>query len=253
VPTPFNLSGRRIVVTGASSGIGRATAITASRLGAQVLLVARNKERLQDTLLALENPGHLVEPFDLVNTEAIPDWMKSVARKWGALSGLVHCAGVEEVSPLRFLSLERFRHMQEVNVDSALWLLKGFRQKGVCQPDGSVVLIASITGLVGQSGHTAYCATKGALIALAKAAAVELAPEGIRVNCIAPGFVEGTGMTNALGCRLTDDQITRFRSMHPLGAGSASDVANGVSFLLSEAARWITGTTLVIDGGYTAQ
>ena len=177
---PFDLTGRRILVTGASSGIGRATAIVASRLGAQVTLVARNEERLQETLGALEHPGHVIEPFDLTCIENIPEWMKNVARRQGTFSGLVHCAGVEEVSPIRFLTLDKVRHMQDLNVTSALWLLKAFRQKGVCGPESSVVLISSITGLVGQTGHAAYCATKGALIGLARAAAIELAPQEIK-------------------------------------------------------------------------
>jgi NAD(P)-dependent dehydrogenase (short-subunit alcohol dehydrogenase family) len=250
---PFDLTGHRVLVTGASSGIGRATAITLNRLGAQVILVARNEERLQDTLDALEPPGHVIEPFDLTSIENIPQWMKNVAQRQGKLSGLVHCAGVEAISPLRFQTLEKFRSMHDINVTSALWLLKGFRQKGVSGPGGSVVLISSIAGLVGQSGHAAYCATKGALIALVRAAAVELAPEGMRVNCIAPGRVEGTAMTTAADGHLSEDQTAAIKALHPLDAGTVFDVANGIAFLLAEAARWITGTTLVIDGGYTAQ
>ncbi len=250
---PFELTERRILITGASSGIGRATAVAVGRLGARVILVARNEERLRETLDALETPGHVIEPFDLSNVEAIPEWMKGVAKRSGALSGLVHSAGVEEVCPVRFLSFEKFRRMQDINVNSALWLLKAFRQKGVCAPEASVVLISSITGIVGQSGHAGYCATKGAVLAMARAAAIELAPERIRVNCIAPGWVEDTGMTESAPQRLPEDQINRIKAMHPFGAGKPADVACGAAFLLSGAARWVTGTTLVMDGGYTAQ
>jgi len=203
--------------------------------------------------MKLEGSGHFVEAYDLASVEGIPQWLKGIATRSGALSGLVHCAGLEDISPIRFLSLERLRGMQDVNVNAALWLLKGFRQKGVSASNGSVVLVSSITGLVGQSGHTAYCATKGALIALARAAAIELASESIRVNCVAPGWVDNTAMTESVCQRIPEDQVNRFKSMHPYGVGKPDDVAYGIAFLLSEAARWITGTTLVIDGGYTAQ
>jgi NAD(P)-dependent dehydrogenase (short-subunit alcohol dehydrogenase family) len=249
---PFSLAGRRVLVTGASSGIGRAIAVAISELGGEVVLVARDNQRLHDTLSALAGSGHSAESRDLAEVEAIPKWMKSVVNSSGPLSGLVHCAGVEEVAPIQFLSLNRFRRMQEVNINSALWLLKAFRQTGAHMANSSVVLITSIAGLVGQSGHAGYCATKGALIALAKAAAVELAAEGIRVNCVAPGWVEGTGITEHAGERLSEEQVEAIRAAHPLGAGRPCDVANAAAFLLSNAARWITGSTLVADGGYTA-
>lgn len=251
--SPFDLSGHRILITGASSGIGRATAIAASRLGAITILVGRNRERLEATLESLENSGHSIEPRELLDLDGIPDWMKSVASQCGPLSGMVHCAGIEELAPIRYVSLDRFRQMQDVNVTAGLMLLKGFRQKGVCVAGSSVVLVSSVASLVGQPGHTGYCATKGALTALARAAAVELATEGIRVNCIAPGWVEDTAMTEAAGRRMPSEQIAAIGAMHPFGVGKPDDVANGITFLLSGAARWITGSTLVVDGGYSAQ
>ena len=131
--------------------------------------------------------------------------------------------------------------------------LKGLRQKGCGNAAGSsVVLLSSVAAISGESGISVYSATKAAVSGLARSLAVELAPEKIRVNALAPGFVE-TEMSDRLKNSLTPEQYQAIADKHPLGIGAVQDVANCIAFLLSEAARWITGTTLVADGGYTAQ
>lgn len=251
MPNPLSLSGRTILVTGASSGIGRQTAIQLSQLGARIVLVGRSPERLQETAERLRGDGHPIQPRDLSDVDALPKWLKELCKEIGPLNGLVHSAGVHLMKPLRFMSPQEFSDVMTVNVVAAAALLKALRQKGVCGSPASAVLISSVMGVVGQAGVCAYSASKGAIGSLTRSSALELAPEQIRVNCVAPGWVQ-TEMADRASSNLTEEQMDEIRGMHPLGLGEPQDVAHAVSFLLSDAAKWITGTTLVVDGGYTA-
>jgi len=251
MPNPLDLSGRTILVTGASSGIGRQTAIHLADLGARLVLVGRSEERLRQTASQLSDAEHIVQPRDLSDVDAVPKWLKGLCKEIGRIGGLVHSAGVHLMKPLRFMSPQEFSDVMTVNVTAAATLLKALRQKGVCDQPASAVLISSVMGMVGQAGVSAYCASKGAVCSLTRAAALELAEEQIRVNCVAPGWVQ-TEMADRAAETLTDDQLAEIRGMHPLGLGEPNDVANAVAFLMSDAAKWITGTTLVVDGGYTA-
>ena len=249
---PMDLQGRRILVTGASSGIGRETAILLSRLGARLILVGRDKERLAQTESRLEGQGHCAQAFDLTEVAAIPNWMRVLTAGGEVLHGLVHSAGVDATRPLNVLSPEVLSRTLRINLEAAVGLLRGFRQKGVhCKNGSSVVLLASVMALVGQPGVAAYSATKGALVALARSVALELAGDHIRVNCVAPGHVK-TEMAETLRQKLSSEQFAALEARHPLGIGTALDVAYSIAFLLADTGRWITGTTLVVDGGYTA-
>ncbi len=248
---PMDLSGQTILVTGASSGIGRETCVLLSQLGAKLILVARNEERLEQTKSLLDGDDHRVEPFDLADVDSIPRWLKVVGKEDGPLDGLVHSAGVQVTRTLQFLSSKNIDDVMQVNFTAAVILAKGFRQRGVSAPSSSIALISSVMGLVGQPAVAAYAASKGALIALTKSLALELAGEGIRVNCVAPGQVR-TEMTQMMAQSLTEEQYAAIEAHHPLGIGEPIDVANAVAFLLADTGRWITGSTLVVDGGYTA-
>lgn len=248
---PLDMTGRTILVTGASSGIGHETAVLLSQLGARVVLVARNRDRLEQTLKQLEGTGHAVEPFDLGQYEGIPQWMRDLTRTHGLLDGLVHSAGIQITSPLKTLDAKQVESLWTLNVMASLWLAKGYRQRGVNKDWGSVVFISSVAGLVGIPALTAYGASKGAVNALTRSLAMELAREKIRVNCIAPGMVK-TEMFEEITQRLTPENFTALEHEYPLGFGEPIDVANAAAYLLSSSSKWITGTTLVVDGGYTA-
>jgi len=249
---PMDLTDRTILVTGASSGIGRETAILLSQLGARLILVGRNREQLEKTLLVLDGTAHQVSVFDLSDVDEIPRWMKEVSSANGPLDALVHSAGVQFTRPLRIISFECIDALMSINVSAAIFLAKAFRQKEVCaQGGGSLVYLSSVMGLVGQSGQSVYSASKGALVTLTKSLALELSRENIRVNCVAPAMVR-TAMSEKMLQLLTPEQSEKIEAMHPLGLGNPEDVANAIAFLLADTGRWITGTTLVVDGGYTA-
>ncbi len=248
---PLDLSGRSYLITGASSGIGQATAILLSKLGARIILSGRDAERLANCREQLTGDGHIISAADIADTEAIPGWMKQLTGDHGPMNGVVHSAGLHVIRPIRFQNTEQFEQIQRVNVSAAVALAKGFRQKQVRAERGSLVFVASVMGLVAQPGVSAYCASKGALLSVARALALELAAEQIRVNAVAPGQVL-TEMTLRQKATLPAEQFAAIEAMHPLGLGTPADVANGIAFLLSDAAGWITGTTLAIDGGYLA-
>jgi NAD(P)-dependent dehydrogenase (short-subunit alcohol dehydrogenase family) len=248
---PFSLLGKTILVTGASSGIGRSCAVEFSKLGARLILVARRDEQLKETLRLMAGDGHHIEPYDLTRGEEIVSWMKALAMKTGLLDGMVHAAGISTTLPVRATSQDTFRHIISINLESGYFLCKAFRQRGVRNHTSSVALIGSVMSLVGQPGLSAYCASKGALLTMAKSLALELAAEKIRVNVIAPGHVQSP-MAEAVERSLPEEAMKALRANHPLGTGRPEDVAYAAAFLVSEAGRWITGTTLVVDGGYTA-
>lgn len=248
---PGCFAGKTVVVTGASSGIGRETAILLSELGAKVVLVGRSLQKLSETSAAMSGTGHLIEPFDFSADADVNGWLKQVAEKAGAVDGLVHAAGIFAGIPLRVLETQEITKVLDVNVKSAVLLAKAFRQPKVHCNSSAIVFISSVMGLIGQPGVSAYAASKGAIISFTKSCALELLRDGIRVNCVAPGFV-ATEMTKQWQSSLTDEMCRKISERHPMGVGNPLDVACACVYLLSPAARWITGTTMVVDGGYTA-
>jgi NAD(P)-dependent dehydrogenase (short-subunit alcohol dehydrogenase family) len=249
---PLDLSGRRILVTGASGGIGREAAILLSTLNARLVLVARNAKRLEETAGLLSGADHAVEPFDLSMVDEVPAWMRRVAAERGPLSGIVHAAAKYAMAPAYALNPRTIEELMKVNVGSALMLARAFCHKNCRTAEGSIVFLSSIMGLAGKPAVGAYSATKAALLGLTRSLAIELAPGKVRVNCIVPGCVE-TDMLAQIRDAMTAEQFAALEHDHPLGFGRPCDIAYAVAFLLADTGRWITGTTLVVDGGYLAR
>lgn len=248
----LRLTGRTILITGASSGIGRAAAVAASRHGARLVLLARRAEALDDVLTELEGDGHIAVPFDVTQTDAIAGTLRDVVAQTGSLDGLLHAAGAHATTPLRAVSAKKVDELFALNVTTALIFAKAFRHPSVRGADPSIVLMSSAVGLTGEAGVSAYAASKAAVAALARSLALEVAREGIRVNSIAAGVVR-TAMTEQMRANVGSTGWDAIAAAHPLGIGTADDVADAALYLLSPASRWVTGTALVVDGGYTAR
>jgi NAD(P)-dependent dehydrogenase (short-subunit alcohol dehydrogenase family) len=239
------------LVTGASSGIGRATALVINALGGTVICVARDEKRLQAVRESCDNPDRFyTQSLDLSNDlDDLPRWMRSLCKEYGKFKGMVLCAGIQQIIPLAALSISQAKELFDINFFAVLALCKGFCDRRVNIGKGSsIVLISSIASITGNSGIIAYSASKGAINASVRSMAVEMAIQGIRVNAVLPGFVE-TEMIEKWKNVYDTAYIEKMRKKYPLGLGSPEDVADLCCFLLSEKARWITGQEFVIDGG----
>lgn len=249
---PLDLSGKNIMVTGASSGIGREIAILASKLGANVIMVARNEERLKETYNALEPGNHSYYLLDFNDPDAIESMMDNVCTNGLKLNGLVHSAGISRTMPLQYLKLSDLGSIMTVNFISFVELSKQFSKRKNNDNGGSIVAISSISGRVGARGLTAYCASKGALESAIRSMALELAPKKIRINSVSPGMI-GTQIYDGLKEIVNNkDFEAELLKRQILGIGRPADVAHAAAFLLSDASGFITGTSMIVDGGYTA-
>jgi len=249
---PLDLTGKRILVTGASSGIGRETCQVLSQLGARVILVARRSEKLGEVAQILEGNGHVVESFDLCRSDEIPQWVSGITKSNDPLDGVVHCAGIDLLQPIKLWNSKQTDELFRINLNACFALAKGLRQKSAHRLGASLVFVSSAAGIRGNSGRVVYSASKAAVIGLTKSLALELVRDGIRVNCVAPGMVETEMLERTKESVLTAEQLRAIGEAHPLGFGKARDVAYAIAFLLAESSRWITGTNLVVDGGYSA-
>lgn len=248
----FRLDERRYLVTGASSGIGLEVAKTLAQSGAQVLLADINDAGLDAAVDLIGSKARKI-CVDLTVTDHLKELLINEAKDFGQINGFVHCAGIPCIAPLKNVSKNKAVKTIDINTISAIELAKICSSKVVrAKSDVSFVLISSVYGLVGSAANSAYAASKGAIISLTKALAIELAPKNIRVNCVAPGFVR-TNMLGDVSGAFDSEYVNRLENLHPLGLGEASSIAEPVAFLLSDSARWITGAVLSVDGGFTAQ
>lgn len=248
---PMSLAGRTILVTGASSGIGRATALYASRLGARLVICGRNEERLEAVRCELHGQGHEARIFDFSQLDAIVPWLKSVCEEVGPLHGLAHCAAIQATRPLQAINPQFVSDVLSQNLGAALLLAQGFRLKACHAPQASLVLVSSSAALRTAPGNVVYAASKGGIVSTVKGLGVELVRDGIRVNAVAPAMVD-TPMSTQFRQILSEENFQKVIAMHPLGFGKPEDVAASICFLLADTARWITGSVLCVDGGFLA-
>lgn len=252
--TPFDLTGKVICVTGASSGIGRQCAISCSEMGATVVLIARNEERLQETCAQMRfSEKHLIVPLDLTDYQKVEVAVKQIVEKAGRVQGILHCTGISATLPLKLVTTTLMEEYFRTNVFSAYNLTRELCKMGHFAKDGgSIVFFSSVMGMVGENGKSLYGMTKGALLSGARSLACELAKKKIRVNTISPGAII-TPINKDLPHMADPEKRANLEAQHLLGLGRVEDVANACVYLLSDASRWVTGTNLCVDGGYTAR
>lgn len=235
--SPFSLVGKTILVTGASSGLGRQAAIACAVRGARVIITGRNAVRLQETFSQMPGDGHVQVMADL--TEAVD--RNRLAEAAESIDGLLHCAGKQKLCPIRQLSESLMTEVYTVNFLAPVMLTQRLLQRGAIAPGGSIVFVLSTAAHIGTAGVGPYSAMKAGLIGIIKCLALEVAKRKIRVNGLSPSAV----VTPMWDAGHLEDQKKR----HPLGLGMPEDVANAAIYFLSDASRWVTGTSLVMDGG----
>lgn len=247
--SPMELSGKTILITGASSGLGRQTCITASLLGAKVIMLARNEERLKKTLERLDGNGHSYYCFDVNSVEDISALIEEIVKENGKLDGFVHCAGIGDLRPLASTTYEFMQEMMRIHVFSFVEFVRIISKKKYSNDGASIVAISSVSSTCSEKGKTAYTTAKGALDSTILPMAIELGEKrSIRVNTVNPGWIK-TDMyydyINTVGQEKMDESLKDYI----LGAAEPEEVANVIAFLLSSSASKITGQSIYIDGG----
>ena len=246
----IDLSNKTIIVTGAASGIGRETAIVASKVGARVVMLDLSEEGLQETMSLLEGEGHSAHVIDLCDTGSIAPLIKTIAEQHGMIDGVVHCAGISSRKPLNVLSKNGFSKVMDINFYSFVELVRQTTKKKYFSDGGSIVVMSSISSIKGYKAKTEYCVSKAAVDSFVRCMAAELADRKIRVNSVMAAEV----LTPlALKARETNAAVGASDFIAPLGPSDPYEVANTICFLLSNATKTITGTSLLIDGGACIQ
>lgn len=246
---PFSIEGKTILVTGASSGIGKQTAIECSRMGANVIITARNEERLNTTLNTLSSDNgqkHQMIIANLANEEGI----NSLVDQLPTLDGVSLNAGIVKTLPVKFINSKDLEQVLNTNMIGPILLTQKLLKKKKIGKGSSVVFTSSIGGvLISTIGNTMYGVSKGGLNAFMKGLALEMAHKGVRSNSVNPGFVD----TNILAAgTITEEDLKKNMAHYPLGRfGKPDDIAHAIIYLLSDASAWVTGHTLVVDGGVT--
>lgn len=240
---PFSLEGKTIMVTGASSGIGRGIAITCSKMGAKVIINGRNKVKLQETASLMAGGSATILPGDLT----APETLKSVVEALPKLDGLVHCAGLGQRLPCKDVESNNVDEVMNINFKAPVMLQAEVLRQKKLNKAASIVFVASIASWSPSFGNSVYSASKGAIISYSNCLALELAPRQIRVNCISPAMV-WTDLILADG--IDEEQLKEDEQKYPLKRyGQPEDIANLAVYLLSDASSWMTGSNVKISGG----
>lgn len=253
---PMRLDGKRILVTGASSGIGQACAIYAARLGATVILTGRRLQALEETraACAIDALRPVVLAGDLADASFAGSLPEAILSAVGPLDGFVHAAGNGPAIPIGVASARLLDESMKVNYCAFMLLMQAFSKRKFATAGFSAVAVSSISAEVGWAGGSLYSGSKGALSAAVRSLAMELAPKGTRVNAVCPGYVKTPLFDSVAGSGMSGDEgRSRLLAKQPLGLGRPEQIASAVCFLLSEAASLITGVNLPVDGGFSAQ
>lgn len=256
---PMSLKDKIFLVTGAGSGIGAETAVNIYKLGGVALLWDKDSHGLKKTIDRILSIGMdkkvYANEIDLCEDGRVEEILTKWTKSNGKLDGFVHCAGVPSIVPLRMLKKEELNRTININAFAAIELARVFSKKSICNNGtGSIVLVSSVYGASGKGSacNVAYSASKASIIGITKSLAVELASKNIRVNCVVPGFVE-TAMGKTISGKFDSDHDNKINDLHILGVGFPEDIANGITFLLSNASKWMTGSILTIDGGFSCK
>lgn len=245
INNPFLLEGKTILVTGASSGIGQEVAIQCSKMGASLIITGRNKERLEETYNRLDGDNHIFVSADLNSC----DDRVLILDRISKIDGILHAAGIMGTLPFKFASSEKMEEIMKTNFFSPILFTKELVSSKKINKGASIVFISSIASKHSYYGNGLYAATKGAINSISRVMALELSAQKIRVNCILPAMVE-SGIEDRLGS-ISQHDFEVDKAKYPLGYGQPVDVANASIFFLSDASKWITGTELIMDGGFT--
>lgn len=240
----IDLTEKTILVTGASSGIGRQAAITLSEAGARVILTARREEQLQETLGMMHGEGHAYYPFNLCELENVELFLKRIVKEHGRMQGLAFCAGITEVRPCKMTTPEILQHVMKTNFYSFFEMACQFAKKKISDEGAKIAVLSSAASIRPGKGQSAYAASKGAIDASVRVLAQEFLARRININCIRPGTVDSP-MTQSL----SEDGLAHSLEVQPMGLISAKDVATMIAYLLSPVADMITGRGFDIEGG----
>lgn len=247
----LDFKGKKIVITGASSGIGRQTAITLSRLGASIILIARREDKLRQALAELDGTGHAYYCLDLSDTEAIESCMKKLVAENGPVDGLVYAAGIDISLPIQLFKPEKVQEVFAVNYFGFIETVRQLCRKGRFNPGMRIVGLSSIAAKCGDKTHTVYSASKAAIDASVRCLAKELADRDICINTIAPAMTD-TNIYQEFYEKHGEEAKQELIKRQYLGIAKVEDVANAIAFLLSDGSRFMTGSCMAYDGGFTA-
>ena len=240
-----------VLLTGATSGIGFEALKELVLENHTVYAVGRDFAKIE--AFSKKHRNQIKEfVFDITKLDEIENLFIEFGLKDKKFDSLIHCAGMEDTVPLRFLTPDKLKIIYDINVFSGVELLRHFTKKKNSNEGASAVFLSSVMGILGQSGKIGYCSTKSAVIGMIKASALEFSKRKIRVNAVSPGIVK-TPMTDKLFYSLSKENIESIINMHPLGIGEAEDVVPLIMFLISSKSKWITGQNFIIDGGYSIQ